>query len=238
MYSYFCNTSRHGPRTTGCEHNHRRDRRYISRCLRRVVREGNAASRAFDDASGRQRSTVDRHGVRAEIDATADTLGFTNGVALFVGEAVGDVNEATLRRIQIREAIKAHFSVYSVGPIVCINVIDPAKSAHKATATAQNHQLVDGQVQLQVYGGPDEPLLGVIESTVVIKELPPGTTTESLTASIEDAVAKGKLKVKAINDFTSESVEIEIKAPAGVTSQQLTDALFAFTNCEVTIISV
>ena len=75
------------------------------------------------------------------------------------------------------------------------------------------------------------------ESTVVIKELPPGTTTESLTASIEDAVAKGKLKVKSINDFTSESVEIEIKAPAGVTAQQLTDALFAFTNCEVTITS-
>ena len=73
------------------------------------------------------------------------------------------------------------------------------------------------------------------ESTVVIKELPPGTTTESLTNSIEDAVAKGKLKVKSINDFTSESVEIEIKAPAGVSAQQLTDALFAFTSCEVTI---
>lgn len=73
------------------------------------------------------------------------------------------------------------------------------------------------------------------ESTVVIKELPPGTTTESLTASIEDAVAKGKLKVKSINDFTSEEVEIEIKAPAGVSAQQLMDALFAFTSCEVTI---
>lgn len=73
------------------------------------------------------------------------------------------------------------------------------------------------------------------EQTVVIKELPPGTTTESLTASIEDAVAKGKLKVKSINDFTSEEVEIEIKAPAGVSAQQLMDALFAFTSCEVTI---
>ncbi len=75
------------------------------------------------------------------------------------------------------------------------------------------------------------------ESTVIIKELPPGTTTESLTASIEDAVAKGKLKVKSINDFTSEEVEIEIKAPAGVSAQQLIDALFAFTNCEATIAS-
>ena len=73
------------------------------------------------------------------------------------------------------------------------------------------------------------------ESTVVIKELPPGTTTESLTNSIEDAVAKGKLKVKSINDFTSEEVEIEIKAPVGVSAQQLIDALVAFTSCEVTI---
>ena len=45
----------------------------------------------------------------SDIDAITDTLSFTNGVELFVGEAAGDVNEATLRRIQIREAIKAHF---------------------------------------------------------------------------------------------------------------------------------
>ena len=51
------------------------------------------------------------------------------------------------------------------------------------------------------------------ESTVVITEIPPTTTTDSLIASIEDAVRKGKLKVKSINDFTSENVEIEIKCP-------------------------
>lgn len=75
------------------------------------------------------------------------------------------------------------------------------------------------------------------ESTVVIKEIPPGTTTESLIASIEAAVEKGKLKVKAINDFTSEDVEIEIKAPSGVSAEKLMDALYAFTDCEVTIAS-
>jgi len=75
------------------------------------------------------------------------------------------------------------------------------------------------------------------ESTVVIKEIPPTTTTESLTASIEDASRKGKIKVKSINDFTAEDVEIEIKAPNGVSADQLADALFAFTDCEVTIAS-
>jgi topoisomerase-4 subunit A len=75
------------------------------------------------------------------------------------------------------------------------------------------------------------------ESTVVIKEIPPGTTTETLIASIEAAVDKGKLKVKAVNDFTSEDVEIEIKAPSGISAEKLIDALYAFTDCEVTIAS-
>jgi len=73
------------------------------------------------------------------------------------------------------------------------------------------------------------------DSTVLIKEIPPTTTTESLTASIEDASRKGKIKVKSINDFTSEEVEIEVRASGGVSAEQMADALYAFTDCEVTI---
>jgi len=75
------------------------------------------------------------------------------------------------------------------------------------------------------------------DSTVVIKEIPPMTTTDSLMGSIEDASRKGKIKVKSVNDFTSEEVEIEVKAPSGVSADQLVDALYAFTDCEVTIAS-
>ena len=75
------------------------------------------------------------------------------------------------------------------------------------------------------------------ESTVVIKEIPPTTTTDSLIGSIEDASRKGKIKVRSINDYTSEEVEIEVKAPSGVSAEQLADALYAFTDCEVTIAS-
>src|SRR5712691_3090302 len=75
------------------------------------------------------------------------------------------------------------------------------------------------------------------ESTVAIKEIPPTTTTDSLMGSIEDASRKGKIKVKSVNDFTAEDVEIEVKAPAGVSAEQLVDALYAFTDCEVTISS-
>src|SRR5437588_6209660 len=75
------------------------------------------------------------------------------------------------------------------------------------------------------------------EFTVVIKEIPPTTTTDSLIGSIEDASRKGKIKVKSINDFTSEEVEIEVKVPSGVSAEKLVDALYAFTDCEVTIAS-
>jgi topoisomerase-4 subunit A len=75
------------------------------------------------------------------------------------------------------------------------------------------------------------------ENTVVITEIPPTTTTESLIASVEDAVRKGKLKVRSIHDYTSEKVEIELKTHAGVTAEQLINALYAFTNCEISLSS-
>ena len=75
------------------------------------------------------------------------------------------------------------------------------------------------------------------DSTVVITEIPPTTTTDSLIASIEDASRKGKLKVKSIHDFTSGEVEIEVRAAGGVSADQLADALYAFTDCEVTVAS-
>src|ERR1051326_1051635 len=75
------------------------------------------------------------------------------------------------------------------------------------------------------------------ESTVLITEIPPTTTTDSLMGSIEDASRKGKIKVKSVDDFTAEDVEIQIKAPSGVSTEKLVDALYAFTDCEVTIAS-
>ncbi|MBL9139472.1 MAG: DNA topoisomerase IV subunit A, partial [Verrucomicrobiales bacterium] len=75
------------------------------------------------------------------------------------------------------------------------------------------------------------------EDTVVISEIPPGTTTDSLIGSIEDAAKKGKLKVRSINDYTAEKVEIAVEVPKGVDPEQLIDALFAFTQCESSISS-
>jgi len=66
-----------------------------------------------------------------------------------------------------------------------------------------------------------------------ITELPFGQTTEKLTASIEDAVKKKKVAVRAINDFTAEKVEIELVLSQGANPAQVEKALYAFTNCEV-----
>lgn len=74
--------------------------------IKRVVRKLVKTDNLFDLSNGLDQY----HGyVVSDINANTDTLSFTNGVELFVGEADGDVNEAALRRIQIREAIKAHF---------------------------------------------------------------------------------------------------------------------------------
>lgn len=75
------------------------------------------------------------------------------------------------------------------------------------------------------------------DDRVLITEVPPGTTTDSLIGSIEDAAKKGKLKVRAINDFTAEKVEIAVEVPKGVDPRQLVDALYAFTQCEQSITS-
>jgi type III restriction enzyme len=76
----------------------------IKRIARKLGKGDNLFSEGFSNELDQYRGYV-----VADINANTDTLSFTNGVELFVGEATGDVNEASLRRIQIREAIKAHF---------------------------------------------------------------------------------------------------------------------------------
>lgn len=74
--------------------------------IKRVVRKLGKSDNLFDLSGGLDQY---RNYVVTDINANTDTLSFTNGVELTVGDATGDVTEAVLRRIQIREAIKAHF---------------------------------------------------------------------------------------------------------------------------------
>ena len=71
--------------------------------------------------------------------------------------------------------------------------------------------------------------------TLKIYELPFGVTTNSLINSILKANDKGKIKVKKIEDNTSESVEILVHLPSGISPDKTIDALYSFTDCEITI---
>ncbi len=75
----------------------------------------------------------------------------------------------------------------------------------------------------------------VDKSTLIITELPYGVTTTSLIDSVVKANDKGQIKIKKIVDNTAQDVEIEIKLPSGVSPEITMDALYAFTNCEVSI---
>jgi topoisomerase-4 subunit A len=75
----------------------------------------------------------------------------------------------------------------------------------------------------------------VNDKTIVIRDIPYSTTTQSLTDSIERAAKAGKIKIVSINDYTAENVEIEIKLARGVYAKDTIKALYAFTDCEIPI---
>ncbi|HFA49126.1 MAG TPA: DNA gyrase/topoisomerase IV subunit A [Bacteroidetes bacterium] len=73
------------------------------------------------------------------------------------------------------------------------------------------------------------------KNRLLIKDLPYGVTTVSLIDSIQKAVEKGKIKIKKIDDNTAQHVEIAIQLAPGVSPDVTIDALYAFSNCEVSI---
>ena len=70
------------------------------------------------------------------------------------------------------------------------------------------------------------------KNTLVITEIPFGTTTSSLIDSVLKANDKGKIKIKKIEDNTAAEVEIQIHLPNNISPDRTIDALYAFTQCE------
>ena len=73
------------------------------------------------------------------------------------------------------------------------------------------------------------------KNTLVINEIPHGTTTTGLIDNILKANDRGKIKIKKIEDNTAASVEILVHLPAGISPDKTIDALYAFTDCESSI---
>ena len=70
---------------------------------------------------------------------------------------------------------------------------------------------------------------------LAIKEIPYGKTTSTVIDSILKAVDKGKIKVRKVDDNTSANVEILVHLAPGTSSDKTIDALYAFTDCEISI---
>lgn len=75
------------------------------------------------------------------------------------------------------------------------------------------------------------------QKTLVITELPFGETTTSLINSILGAMEKGKIKIRKVDDNTAKEARIIVYLQPGVSSDKTIDALYAFTNCEVSLSS-
>lgn len=71
--------------------------------------------------------------------------------------------------------------------------------------------------------------------TLVIRDIPYGRTTASVVESILKANDKGKIKIRKVDDITAQNVEIQVQLAPGVSSDKTIDALYAFTDCEISI---
>ena len=71
--------------------------------------------------------------------------------------------------------------------------------------------------------------------TLIISQVPYGTTTSKIIETIIKAQDNGKIKIKKIDDFTSEEAKIIVQLAPGASSDKTIDALYAFTDCEISI---
>ncbi|MBL4668481.1 MAG: DNA gyrase/topoisomerase IV subunit A [Flavobacteriales bacterium] len=98
-----------------------------------------------------------------------------------------------------------------------------------ADMSAYNDGLRGGRIKVRARIGQED------KKTLKVTEIPFGTTTDKLIDSILKANARGKIKVRKVEDNTAEFVEILIHLPAGVSPDKMIDALYAFTDCELSI---
>lgn len=99
-----------------------------------------------------------------------------------------------------------------------------------ADCTDYNSGLRGGKIRVRARIRKDEK-----EKSLTITEIPYGTTTVSLIDSILKANDKGKIKIRKVEDITTDKVEIIVHLAPGTSPDKTIDALYAFTDCEVSI---
>lgn len=109
------------------------------------------------------------------------------------------------------------------------NLFPDFSTGGMADCTRYNHGLRGGSIKVRAKINKFD------KKTLVITELPFGKTTSSIIDSIIKANDKGKIKIKKVDDNTAENVEIVVHLAPGTSPDITIDALYAFTDCEVSI---
>ena len=110
-----------------------------------------------------------------------------------------------------------------------VEILPDFPNGGMADFTGYNDGLRGGRVRVRA------KIKKVDNKTLIIHEIPFGTTTSSLIESVIKANDKGKIKIKKIEDNTSMEAEIIVHLFPGVSPDKTIDALYAFTDCEVSI---
>jgi topoisomerase-4 subunit A len=110
------------------------------------------------------------------------------------------------------------------------NILPDFQTAGLADFSDYKSGLRGGKVRVRARIKKDDK-----DKTLIITEIPFGTTTGSLIDSVLKANEKGKIKIKKIEDNTAEFVEVVVHLAPGVSPDKTIDALYAFTDCEVSI---
>jgi len=124
------------------------------------------------------------------------------------------------------ELLEASIDVLKGKPI---NLLPDFPNGGLIDVSNYNEGLRGGKVRLRaIIENPDK-------KTLVIRSIPYGTTTTGLIESIIKANDNGKIKIKKVIDNTAQAVEILVELPSAVSPDVTIDALYAFTDCEVSI---
>ena len=110
------------------------------------------------------------------------------------------------------------------------NLMPDFQTGGMADCTDYNRGLRGGKIRVRSRIRKDDK-----DKTLTITEIPFGTNTVSLIDSILKANDKGKIKIKKVEDITTDKVEIIIHLAPGTSPDKTIDALYAFTDCEVSI---
>ncbi len=141
----------------------------------------------------------------------------TKGIAVTLTSVILPYNFCELLDASIKILKEEEFEIYPDFPTG--GLIDVSR---------YNDAALGGRLRIRAKMHYDEK-----RKAIIITELPYTVTTDVLIDSILKANEKGKIKIKKVDDNTAAEVEIVVYLPAGVSPDQTIDALYAFTNCQI-----